>query len=169
MYDMAGSADLTNWARSIISLRATEKEGRFEMVLAKRGRRAGYTNPVESSIHMGMTIQEPTTTIAIRHSTDRLPSGAPMIYWERTKAEPPNAGKGAGRPPSGQFTDYLPIWPIGIENSQGFRPLHRAARRIRETLGASTFMRIIDESLESCLLKKDDRNPAQPKYYIDPI
>ena len=43
-YAGTGSSELTNWARAICLLRATKEEGQFQLVLAKRGKRAEATS-----------------------------------------------------------------------------------------------------------------------------
>jgi len=79
MYDMAGGAELINWARAILSLRATPTEGEFDLVLAKRGRRAGVTRTVGQGV--GERV-EAVTTVPLKHAHGKLPSGLPIIYWE---------------------------------------------------------------------------------------
>lgn len=173
MYDMAGSADLTNWARAIISLRATEKEGQFQLTLAKRGRRAGCTIRVPGKINPGIKFDESTTVLNIRHSTERFkPEDSteemPVIHWEQFEPAPEAEGDDArmGRPRVGSFADFLPIFPVGIDRSRGFRQLKKAAVEIRPTIGNSALIRILDEAVECGRLKLDLRVPAQPKYYV---
>lgn len=112
MYDMAGSADLTNAARAIISLRPTETPGQFNMVMAKRGVRAGFTVPSATGVHF-----TPATTIGLRHSKERmrLPDGRdlPLIFWElcapsSEDAEPKVRG---GRPPKYTIQEFLKYFP----------------------------------------------------------
>ena len=43
-YAGTGSAELTNWARAVCLLRTTKVEGDYELLLAKRGKRAGATS-----------------------------------------------------------------------------------------------------------------------------
>lgn len=117
MYDMAGGAEIINWARAIISLRAAPVEGDFNMVLAKRGRRAGVTRKVPQGT--GWTI-EPVTTIPLRHATGRIEipgikRGLPLIYWEgREPDEKPGSTpgiKGRGRPEAYAFNDFRNVLP----------------------------------------------------------
>ena len=84
MYDMAGGAEIINWARAIMSLRAAKQEGNFTLVLAKRGKRAGVTKRVEDGLN---THYEVVTKIPLKHCTEsiKIPSRTrPMsvIYWE---------------------------------------------------------------------------------------
>ncbi len=78
-YFGAGSADLANWARSVMVLKPTTHHGIYELRLAKRGQRAGW---VEDD---GMT---PRFQATIAHGKGGL------IYWrevdegERFKATP---------------------------------------------------------------------------------
>ena len=66
-YAGTGSAELTNWARAVCLLRSTRDEGRFQLVLAKRGKRAGATN-LEGNR---------TTSLHLKHADDG-------ILWEQT-------------------------------------------------------------------------------------
>lgn len=69
MYDAAGSAELVNWARAVITLKPTDVEGDFNLVLAKRGKRAGVRLEVEGE---ATTFLEITTKIPIRQSNRTL-------------------------------------------------------------------------------------------------
>ncbi len=66
-YAGTGSAELTNWASAVCLLRSTRDEGRFQLVLAKRGKRAGATD-LEGNR---------TTSINLKHVDDG-------ILWEQT-------------------------------------------------------------------------------------
>lgn len=171
MYDMAGSADLTNWARAILSLRAGENEGEFNLVLAKRGVRAGATELKPGTVNTSIKFPTPTTIIPIRHSTQRFtPQGAtedmPMIYWEMMdKAVSEGAKSPAGRKKKYSVEDLQPCFPIGPEKALGFRALHNFAKEIKPTIGTGTFEDILLEAQEQGLIKVDKTNPRQPKYY----
>lgn len=67
-YEGVGSSDLTNWARAICVLRRFD-ENLFELMLPKRGKRAGARDP------RGQT----TTSLWLRHSRDG-------ICWEQIDA-----------------------------------------------------------------------------------
>lgn len=108
MYDMAGGAELINWARAIISLRPLETKGDFKVVLAKRGRRAGVTRQVEQGAG---TRPEPVTELGLRHSTDRLPNGTPVIFWEVMALPTAQKSSGGGRPEKHKFEDYCNVFP----------------------------------------------------------
>lgn len=171
MYDMAGSADLTNWARAVLSLRAGEVRGEFNLVLAKRGIRAGATILTPGDRNPEIKVEQPTDTIPIKHSGGRFtPEGhddMPLLFWEmceRPVLEMP-AKSGAGRRKDYQVDDFEIIFPVGIKNAKGFRVLHREAKEIKPTIGGSAFERIIDEALNLGKLKIDRENPRQPKYY----
>lgn len=69
-YAGIGSSELTNWARAALTLRQTGP-GHFQLMLAKRGARAGATHPDG----------EPTTVLWLRHATDGT------ICWEQ--CQPP--------------------------------------------------------------------------------
>lgn len=123
MYDMAGGAEIINWARAIISLRATPTEGEFNLVLAKRGRRAGVTKKVPNGVGF---ILEPVTTIPLRHAKGRIevpgmPRGLPTIYWEAREADatptPRETPKNGGRSEKYLFEDFVTVFPK--KSSQG--------------------------------------------------
>lgn len=115
MYDMAGSGDLTNWARAILSLRPCKKEGQFELSLSKRGRRAGFTQTVAQGVG---TRQDPATKIGLKHSTESFtPPGSdhpiPLIHWEacELEADDDKPNKPAGRPEKHLFETYFAVFP----------------------------------------------------------
>jgi hypothetical protein len=66
-YAGTGSAELTNWARAVCLLSTTKDEGRFRLILAKRGNRAGAT-----SLEGGRT-----SVLHLKHNDDG-------ILWEQT-------------------------------------------------------------------------------------
>ena len=66
-YAGTGSSELTNWARAMCLLRATKEEGKFQLVLAKRGRRAEATTLEQSR----------TCLLHLKHSEQG-------ILWEKT-------------------------------------------------------------------------------------
>ena len=128
MYDMAGGAEIINWARAIISLRATETEGEFNLVLAKRGRRAGVTKQVPQGVGF---VLEPLTTIPLKHATGRIEvegikRGIPLIYWEpRTTPDQPK-GKSSGRPEKYPFSSFRSVFPKKTDPGQPFNQILRA-------------------------------------------
>jgi hypothetical protein len=132
MYDMAGGAEIINWARFIISLRAAANEGEFNLHLAKRGRRAGVVKMVEQGAGF---YPEPVTKIALRHSQDRitLPGHAdsiPVVFWEGRDAdveeEKPEKKKG-GPPEKYPFSALKSVFPLRSEPGKKLAELHRAA------------------------------------------
>lgn len=129
MYDMAGGAEIINWARAILSLRATATEGHFNLVLAKRGRRAGVTKEVPQGVG---TVLEPVTTIPLRHANERIKvpgiaRGMSLIFWEgRAADEPPANPKGAGRPEKYSFSDYRTVFPTRSSRGLEINPLWTA-------------------------------------------
>jgi VirE N-terminal domain/AAA domain len=134
MYDMAGGAEIINWARAIISLRATPDEGCFNLVLAKRGRRAGVTKKVPNGIGF---ILEPTTTIPLKHATGRIEiegikRGIPLIYWEPRveDVKPEDVGKG-GRPVQFRFEDFVSIFPKFGEQGKTRTDLWKLAKDLK--------------------------------------
>lgn len=169
MYDMAGSADLTNWARAIMSLRPSEKDGSFNLVFAKRGIRAGYTKEVDQGAGVRL---EPVTTIGIRHSRDRLDiegRSIGLIHWVPCDVTADTAGmtNGAGRRPTIALDTILAAFPVGKEKALGHRAILKFAREIRPSIGNSTLERLIDEGLQIGVVSKDLTNPKAPKYFLE--
>lgn len=130
MYDMAGGAEIINWARAILSLKATEEEGNFNLILAKRGRRAGVTREVEHGAAMRL---EPVTKIPLRHAQGHLPSGQPLIYWEGREPDAPKREKEqtGGREPTHNFSDYWPAFPKKGDVPLPLNQLHRQLEQQR--------------------------------------
>jgi RecA-family ATPase len=77
MYEMAGSADLTNASRAVLALQATEKQGEFRLIAAKRGPRAGLITEAEVLQGLGAcVICEGCGFIRVDHEGNRLPEKA---------------------------------------------------------------------------------------------
>lgn len=129
MYDMAGGADLINWARAIMSLRASAEEGEFNLVLAKRGRRAGVMVEVEQGIGVRY---EATTTIPLKHATGRIEAdgikgGLPLIFWEsRLPDQKIDRVTSGGRPEKYPFSDFISVFPSAQSKGLPLGELHRA-------------------------------------------
>ena len=151
MYDMAGSYDLIGWARAIISIRPTETYGEFNLVLAKRGIRAGVTKQIPQGVGYRL---EAATTIPIRHCSDKmtLPGISRelnVIFWE-PREEDPNAPKNSksGRPQTHPFADFISIFPTSQDSAIGVNDLYRSALKLRH-LGRNALYRLIDDGLQS--------------------
>lgn len=142
MYDMAGGAEIINWARAIISLRASEAEGEFKMVLAKRGRRAGATEMVKSSF--GGEHPTPTTTISLRHSKERITfpghtQQMPLLFWEKGEAsQNPGKNKG-GRRPKYDPQDMIACVPGPDQPAQAVSVIHRRVGELPCSIDIRTF------------------------------
>ena len=168
MYDMAGGAEIINWARAILSIRPASDEGTFNLVLAKRGRRAGAVRMVEHG--MG-TREEPVTTIPLKHAEgkiDGIPGRSkplPVIYWEDRAPDPKaivSENKG-GRPPKHSFDDYRNVMPAKSEAPMTLAPLHRRLQQNKK---------ISYDSLHTALKRWEEdgfvqiiRQPGQPDAY----
>lgn len=127
MYDMAGGAEIINWARAIISLRPLDTPGDFSLRLAKRGRRAGVTKQVEQGAGFRTDI---VTEVGLRHATGKIPgTSAGLIYWEPCSlplAEKKEPQKSTGRTPKFVFTHYKNIFPAKSGAGLPLAELHRA-------------------------------------------
>ena len=170
-YDMAGSYDLIGWARAIMSLRPTAIMGEFNLVLAKRGRRAGVTKEVPQGTGFRL---ENTITIPMMHSTgkfkvDHIKRELDVIYWiprDDTPAESPPE-RSVGRPKKNNVADFLAIFPTGIKNAMGVNELHREALKIR-LIGKGSIYTIINEAMDAKIIVCDSSNPKSPCYYVRP-
>ena len=116
MYEMAGSADLTNTARAILSLQPAEEQGQFKLILAKRGARAGATKMVAGVINPAIKFPHPAMEIGLRHSTDRMEvdgQNLPVIFWEQRELEeaPKPPKKNTGAPLKFPFSQYANVFP----------------------------------------------------------
>ena len=131
MYDMAGGAELINWARAIMSLRACETEGDFQLVLAKRGKRAGVTKLVGEAPHAHY---EAATKISLRHSKESIQLKTrkrplSVIYWEDREDTPVDPEAKAGRKPSRSLEEIRPFIPT---HNQPPIPLPRIVSKITD-------------------------------------
>ena len=168
-YNMAGSYDLTGWARAIICVEATEIQGEFNLTLAKRGVRAGIMKSVVGE--NGIERLERSTSIPVKHATGffrpaPLTEDIPLVVWEkRTVATSQEEGKRPGGPTKVGFDNYALIFPNSKEKAKGVRVLHRLANEIRP-LSISTFMRLVDDAVKDQFLVRCLDNPLQPTYYF---
>jgi RecA-family ATPase len=70
-YDGAGSAELANWPRAVLSISATNTPGKFQLTAGKRGKRLGWKDQSDS----------PVDQIYIKHSLDKT-------FWEPADPAP---------------------------------------------------------------------------------
>ena len=170
MYDMAGGAVIINWARAIMSLRATDTRGQFNLVLAKRGTRAGVTREIETGAGVR---DEIVTEIPLKWSSDliELPGRQKRlrcIFWEKMDAvaavESPRSGQSASWLTK-QFNKYRPSFPVGKENAIG---LDQIARSITTggygKIPVRELDELIDQLVEDGMLLRVSLHDA--RYYI---
>lgn len=157
MYDMAGGADLINYARTILILKATAVEGHFNLLLAKRGKRAGVVEPTESGTW------EVTTKIPLRHSRRSMVVGEdnkelPMVFWEPRETDPqdttppraaPNKGGAPSRYLAGEMCYYF---PASTAEPDGFNTIYTHAKGICG-ISKSTFSRLRSQLMEDGLVR----------------
>lgn len=166
MYEMAGSADLTNAARAILALQATQTEGEFNLIAAKRGMRAGLTRPTAQGAGER---QDPTATITLRHSKERMEvagQNLPVIHWERgADAPPPETATTKGHQKAvdmvAKFASHIP------DNSAGAKPLgmiHRSVKDLTD-LTYNGFKKVMLRAHESGALVMVERSGLGPCFY----
>lgn len=167
MYQMAGGAELINWARFIISLKPTEEEGLFNLILAKRGKRAGITKKVAQGAGFR---DEPVTKIALRHAarTMQVPGREkplPVIFWESgehsTEVAKPEPRK---RVSSSTWKDYNGLWPKSKEEAIPFNEIYRRALQFRP-VQKSQLYELVDQGVDEGRLGKTLVNGV-PAYWL---
>lgn len=160
MYEMAGSADLTNAARAILSLQATDKQGEFKLVLAKRGGRAGLTEKTPGVVNPGIKFDTPTSVIHVRHSTERFKTGdseLPVIHWERFTAEATvNDHAKGGRPSNYNIKEFEEWIPATEEKAAPQQEIFRKVE-LHSDISKSGFKSLIYRAAENGLVRKKDR------------
>lgn len=167
MYDMAGGALLINWARAIISLRPGEEKGDFNMVLAKRGTRAGVTRQVEQGAGFR---DEIVTEIPLRWSRELIdipgrPKKLRCIYWEARDLDKDTPKEKGGRPKKHNFEKFRPAFPTTMETALGLRPMHKKATTGGYgEISLTSFDHMVDDAVRDGLLIKT--SPRDPKYYV---
>lgn len=163
MYDMAGSYDLIGWARFIISLRPTEEAGQFNMVLAKRGVRAGVTKEIEQGAGV---VFEPSTTIPLRHSTELidLPSGDRIrsLMWHERDADVAKITKSKAKRAYtfSQFREKITQLAPDEANAKRLPQLYREIRG-NSAINQKAFEALLLEAKDGGLLQLSDRG-----YYV---
>lgn len=163
MYDAAGSAELVNWARAVITLKPAEQEGEFNMILAKRGKRAGVMIEVkgECSNHL-----EVTTKIPCRHSTQKITIEGrkhpfQIIAWE---ARDPDPTAGANKKNKGQFdpkysdADILTYIPAAASDDPiPFAQLYSDLQQGKGMSKATLTRRLVKMRMDKLVTQTDDR------------
>ncbi len=163
MYDMAGGAELINWARAIMSLRAAEVEGQFKLVLAKRGRRAGVT--VETAQGAGVR-HDPVTEIEIRHSGESIDVAGRsakmrVIFWEKAPLTTSADGqKVSGAPkldPRYKFSDVRPyLVPFTREKTGSLNQIYRSTQATM-TISRTALNNLLNQAAVDGVISKNER------------
>ncbi len=162
MYDMAGGAEIINWARGVISLRPSAEEGQFNLVLAKRGKRAGITKQVEHGAGFRL---ETVTTIGIKHASGKMEIEGraipmPIIFWEESEHDitaKVDISKGFGRPSKYDYNDFKTLMPEKTTNGLEFSPLLRALSS-NQPLPKGSFNGILERWCETGFIEKIQEN-----------
>lgn len=164
MYDAAGSAELVNWSRAVLTLKPTETEGQFNLILAKRGKRAGVMIEAAGEAD-GVTRLELTTKIPIAHSSRQVEIEGrkhpfSIVHWETRTADakPSQSESAKGKRPE-QFEeaysdgDLVTYFPASDEEPASFGATHRFAM---EGCGVSkvTFARRQKKLVDSELIQQ---------------
>jgi hypothetical protein len=165
MYDMAGGAEIINWARAIISLRATETPGHFKAVLAKRGVRAGVTREVTQGAGVR---HEPVTEIGLKHSDGFIPgTSTRLIHWEAFdltgKESGPDEAKKVARASKHQFSDYRPVFPTKASAGLTLAQLQRVLAQ-QKPISRDALFYAIKKWIEDCDVEVVP-DPGKPDKY----
>lgn len=125
-----GSSYFANWPRCSALLEPVSgAQGKYTIKLGKGGFNAGVTKQNE----FGMGATEPTTRIAIRHSTERMDVAGrdkPVYYWEIDDTPAPESTTKAGRPAKYKFEDFISIMPAQGQKPATRNSLYRFAQEI---------------------------------------
>jgi len=171
MYDMAGGAELINWARFIISIRPREEFGSFSMVLAKRGSRAGITKDVPQGAGFRTEV---VLTVPIKYAGGTVDAGGitiPAIYWEqdgegaaKISAEAKPAGAARARL---SFADAKSLFPVGKDKAVQFQVIARGAKNKLVGTSQAAFTAHFKEWIEAGTVKTDSTKVNEPRYYVE--
>lgn len=165
MYEMAGSADLTNAARAILALQATETQGQFRLIAAKRGQRAGLTEKVPGVHNPDIKFDRPTSVISVRHSTAKFsPAGReiPVIHWER--CDPVSVQKPkTGRPSKYSFDKFGLMMP---KPGEPFLPSNQIYKRVQTISGISpsAFRDLMEKAAEDLQIERHQKPTGEVVY-----
>lgn len=165
MYQMAGGAEIINWARFIMSLRATDDEGKFNLILAKRGRRAGVTKQVEQGAGFR---DEIVTAIPLQHAHEQVVvNGRKMsvIFWESSDHDTkPKKPAPARSPYSPSVEDIIPVLKVAPDKALNVYAIRRAMAGIRPMTPSRVF-ELLAEGVESGKITKTGPD-REPTYYV---
>jgi hypothetical protein len=166
MYDMAGGALIINWARAIMSLRASAEPGEFNLVLAKRGTRAGVTREVEQGVGVR---DEIVTTIPLAWSKEEIEIPGrkrrmKALFWEERSPDPAPAKHAGGRNKIHQFSTYKDAFPKDPKKAATVAILGRAFKEFGSP-GKAAFYSIIDGAVADGLVVRVMVD-GHPRYYL---
>jgi hypothetical protein len=165
MYDMAGSADLINWARAVRIIKAEpSQEGSFTLYLAKRGKRAGVLTESESGASF-----EVTTKVPIKHATGTIKvkgrrKPIQRIYWEprepteeeQRKSSSPGRSRGdMGRPKKSNHGELCYCFPASSAEPEALAAIGRQAKSLTG-ISDRTFYRVREELMDAGLVTVTD-------------
>jgi len=168
MYEMAGSADLTNAARAILSLQAGDTKGEFKLRAAKRGMRAGLTEPKPGTVNPEIKFDTPTDEISIRHSKDRFTVNGqdlPVIHWERFDAGPPPEKAKTGRP-AADVTQFFRFVPTTAETALPANEIWRLSNGATGMSNRGFAKMLFRSSTDGSGVSLIDKPGRGPCYYV---
>jgi hypothetical protein len=163
MYDMAGGAEIVNWARAILSLRPSETEGRFNLILAKRGRRAGVAKQVPAGAGFR---SEVVTSIPLCYSNQTCTANGltiPMIYWEKDGEAIPEK-EVAKKEIKLNFLDAASAIPEDKAKAMNYSQIHRVLSGKKKVSQVTVADALIEWTKEG-RIKCDAADPNMPRYY----
>lgn len=169
MYSMAGSADLTNAARTILTLEAQEDTGHFMLRGAKRGMRAGMTVKIKGKTS-DLTFDQPIDHIPLQWSTERFtpPGGEemPLIFWRRGEDVAPQEKAKPGRKADYHISMFYDWIPRNEEHATPYNSIFKYVEQ-RSDISRNGFKKLIYRAAHDGLVKMTDKPGVGAVFWWD--
>jgi len=169
MYQIAGGAELINWARAIMNLKATADRGQFNLVLSKRGTEADVTKQVPQGAGFR---EEVVTTIALRWSDELLEVAGrkkrlKITFWLTRTPDPEETKKkdGPGRPRLHDFATFRTAFQLAPDKAERTNALFRRCQEIGD-IGKGAFFLMLDSAVQAGQVIKIAPQGSAPKYHL---
>lgn len=163
-----GSSYLANWPRCTALLEPVSgKTGSYMIKLGKGGLNAGVTKPTTSG-----NGSEPTTRIAIKHSTQRMANGKPVYYWEPDTETAESAEKApdkhpGGRPKRYSIGPFIEFLPRSEDKAMTRATIMSYAREISD-ISDSSMRNLLNEAVDANVIFRCTKPGAGFAFWIRP-